>query len=115
MKYNVEIYEDNDRGGLTIDVPKEISFVYDLILSDIQEVKSGLWLDVVNKVLSKESPYEELTGNVCTMEVNYDMTKIIFEFAWEGTPDHCFIETEELKKIFMLWDEAIEKKYGKSK
>ncbi|WP_315907206.1 hypothetical protein [Priestia koreensis] len=114
MKYKVEIYEDEDLGELMIDVPKEIGFVVDLVLSDIQEDKSGLWLDKVNKVLSRESSYEELTGNVCTMEVNYDITKITFEFADEGQLDHSFIETEELKKIFMLWDEAIEKKYGES-
>ncbi|MCM3005589.1 hypothetical protein [Priestia koreensis] len=114
MKYKVEIYEDEDLGGLMIDVPEEISLLFHLVLSDIQEVKSGIRLDLVNKVLSKESSYEEITGNSCTMEINYDMTKIIFEFATEGSPDHCFIETEELKKIFMLWDEAIEKKYGES-
>ncbi|MCM3005587.1 hypothetical protein [Priestia koreensis] len=114
MKYKVEIYEDDDLGELMIDVPKEIGFVVDLVLSDIQEAKSGIRLDLVNKVLSKESAFEEITGNSCTMEINYDMTKIIFEFAWEGALDHCFIETEELKKIFLLWDEAIEKKYGGS-
>ncbi|MGE7218591.1 hypothetical protein ACQKJC_18995 [Priestia koreensis] len=115
MKYKVEIYEDEDLDGLMIDVPKEIGFVVDLVLSDIQEDGSGIRLDLLNKVLSKESLYEEITGNTCTMEINYDITKIIFEFANEGQLDHSFIETEELKKIFMLWDEAIEKKYGNSK
>lgn len=48
------------------------------------------------------------------MEVKEDVTKVVFNFAEEGELDHCLIETEELKKIFILWDEAIEKKYGKS-
>ncbi|WP_315907220.1 hypothetical protein [Priestia koreensis] len=114
MKYKVEIYEDEELGELMIDVPEEISIVVHLVLSDIQEDGSGLWLDIVNKVLSRESFYEELTGNACTMEVKYDLTKIVLEFPTEGAPDHCFIETEELKKIFILWDEALDEKYGKN-
>lgn len=113
MKYEIEIYE-NKRGSLLINVPDEISLVADLLLADIQEDGTHLWLDLVSKVLSRESSYEEMTGNVCTMEVEYDMTNIIFEYAEEGYDDHCSIETEELKKIFMLWDEAIKKKYGEN-
>ncbi len=82
--------------------------------SDVQERTSGLRLKLINRVLSKKSSYEEITGNVCTMEIKYDVTKIVFEYAWEGELDHCFIETDELKKIFMLWDEAIERKYRAS-
>ncbi|WP_336883622.1 hypothetical protein [Priestia koreensis] len=113
MKYEIKIYE-NDQGSLRVNVPDEIYLVHSLLLSDVQEDATEIWLNVVNKVLSKESSYEEITGNVCTLEINYDMTKIVFEYAEEDEEDHCFIETEELKKIFMLWDEAIEKKYGES-
>lgn len=47
MKYEVEIYEDQ-QGSLLIDVPDEIFLVADLILSDIQEVKSGRRLKLIN-------------------------------------------------------------------
>lgn len=47
------------------------------------------------------------------MEVKKDATKIVFKFAEEGEEDHCFIETEELRNIFLLWDKAIEKMYRK--
>ncbi|MGE7215139.1 hypothetical protein [Priestia koreensis] len=114
MKYKVEIYEDEDLGDLMIDVPKEIGFVVDLVLSDIQEDGSGTWLDAVDKVLSKQSTYEEVSGNACVMEVKEDVTKVVFKFAEEGELYYSLIETEELKKIFMHWDEAIEKKYGGS-
>ncbi|MGE7219249.1 hypothetical protein [Priestia koreensis] len=113
MKYNVKIYENN-QGHLMADVPDEIYLVLNILLSDIQEDVSGIWLDAVNDVLSKRSSYEEVAGNVCVMEVKEDVTKIVFNFAEEDEEDHCFIETDELKKIFMLWDEAIEKKYGES-
>ncbi|WP_336881233.1 hypothetical protein [Priestia koreensis] len=113
MKYDISIYM-HEMGFLTIDVPDQIFLVHDLVTSDIQEGGAGIWLEVINKVLSKESSYEEITGNVCTMEVNYEVTNIIFEYAEEGEEDHCLIETEELKQIFMLWDEAIERKHGEN-
>jgi len=113
MKYDVKI-DENELGHLMINVPSEIFLVANLLLSDVQERKSGLRLKLINRVLSKKSSYEEITGNVCTMEIKYDVTKIVFEYAWEGELDHCFIETDELKKIFMLWDEAIERKYRAS-
>ncbi|MCM3006812.1 hypothetical protein [Priestia koreensis] len=113
MKYKVEIYED-DRGNPMADVPDEIYLVFNVLLSDIQEDFSGIWLDAVNDVLSKRSSYEEVSGNVCIIKVEGNITKIVFKFAEEDEEDHCFIETKELKKIFMLWDEAIEKKYGGS-
>lgn len=114
MKYDISICV-HEIGLLTIDVPDEIFLVHDLLTSDIQETEAGIWLDLVNKVLSKESPYEEITGNVCTMEVKYDTTKIIFEYAEEGEENHCFIETEELKNIFILWNEAIKNRYKNRK
>jgi len=112
VKYEVEIYEDQ-QGSLLIDVPDEIFLVADLILSDIQEVKSGRRLKLINNVLSNQSSYEEISGNACVMEVKKDATKIVFKFAEEGEEDHCFIETEELRNIFLLWDKAIEKMYRK--
>lgn len=42
MKYNVQIYEDN-QGILMINVPDEIFLVMDLLLSDVQEDGSKLW------------------------------------------------------------------------
>ncbi|MEW4286198.1 hypothetical protein [Priestia koreensis] len=114
MKYDIEIYYDNDFECLLINVPDEIFLVADLVLSDIQEDGSGIWLDAVDKVLSKQSTYEEISGNACVMKVKEDVTKVVFNFAEEGEQDHCLVETEELKKIFMLWDEAIENKYGES-
>jgi len=57
MKYNVQIYEDK-QGMLMVDVPDENFLVIDLLLSDVQEDGSKLWLDLIDKVLSKKSSYE---------------------------------------------------------
>ncbi|MDR7242792.1 hypothetical protein [Priestia megaterium] len=111
MKYNVQIYEDN-QGMLMVDVPDEIFLVIDLLLSDVQEDGSKLWLDLIDKVLSKQSSYEELTGNACTIEIKYDVTKIVNEYAEEDQKAYCLIETAELKQILLMWDDAVRNKYA---
>ncbi|MDN3361769.1 MULTISPECIES: hypothetical protein [Priestia] len=42
-----------------------------------------MWLDLIDKVLSKQSSYEKLTGNACTIEMKYNVTKIVNEYAEE--------------------------------
>ncbi|AUO10448.1 hypothetical protein [Priestia megaterium] len=111
MRYNVQIYEDN-QGMLMADVPDEIFLVIDLLLSDVQEGGSKLWLDLIDKVLSKQSSYEELTGNACTIEIKYDVTKIVNEHAEEEQKANCLIETAELKQILLMWDDAVRNKYA---
>ncbi|MCM3196506.1 hypothetical protein ABIC37_005815 [Priestia megaterium] len=110
MKYNVRIYEDS-QGMLMINVPDEIFLVIDLLLSDVQEDGSKLWLDLIDKVLSEQSSYEELTGNACTIEIKYDVTKIVNEYAEEDQKASCLIETTELKQILLMWDDAVKNKY----
>ena len=112
MKYNVQIYEGN-QGMLMINVPDEIFLVIDLLLGDVQEGGSKLWLDLIDKVLSKQSSYEELTGNACTLEIKYGVTKIVNEYAEENQKAYCIIETAELKKILLMWNKAVRNKYAK--
>jgi len=106
MKYNVQIYEDN-QGILMINVPDEIFLVMDLLLSDVQEDGSKLWLGLIDKVLPMQSSYEELTGNACTIEIKYDVTKIVNEYAEENQKAYCLIETAELKQILLMWDDSV--------
>lgn len=43
---------------LMINVPDEIFQIIDLLLSDVQADGSKLWLDLIDKVLSKQSSRE---------------------------------------------------------
>ncbi|MGB3782493.1 hypothetical protein ACQKGA_25365 [Priestia megaterium] len=56
--------------------------------------------------------YEELTGNACTIEIKYDVTKIVNEYAEEDQKPYCLIETAELKQILLKWDDAVRNKYA---
>lgn len=60
MEYNVQIYEGN-QGMFMMNMPDKNFLVIDLLLGDVQEDGLKLWLDLINKVLSKQSTYEELT------------------------------------------------------
>jgi hypothetical protein len=106
MKYEIKFRETES--GIVVDVPDAISPVAILLMGDIQG-SCQPWLDLINKVLSGESNYEESTGNNCTLEINKETTKIIDNFSIEGESE-CVIETNELKKIIELW---AEKKFGK--
>lgn len=89
-----------------------INLVINLLLGNLQEDGAKWWLDLINKVLSKQSSYEELTVNACTIEIKYDVTKIVNEYAEENQKEYCLIKTAELKQILLMWDDAIRNKYA---
>lgn len=100
MKYEVNFIA-NER-GIEVEVPHVISAVAILLMGDVQS-NSQPWLKLINKVLKGESKYEEGTGNNCTLEINYNVTRIIDNYSEED--EECVIETSELKKIIELWAE----------
>ena len=102
MKYEIT-FKNKDR-GIEVEVPQIISPVAILLMGDIQS-KSQPWLDVIHKVLSGESNYEECTGNNCSLEINKDTTLIIDHFSDED--EECVIETKELEQIIKLWTKKI--------
>lgn len=102
MKYEI-IFKENE-GGIEVKVPQVISPVAILLMGDVQS-NSQPWLKLIHMVLSRESNYEECTGNNCTLEINQDITKIIDNYSEEE--EECLIETKELEKIIELWTEKI--------
>ncbi|WP_144635517.1 hypothetical protein [Priestia megaterium] len=94
-----------------INVPDEISLVIDLLLNYVQEDGSKLWIDLINKVLSEQSSYEELTGNACTIEIKYDVTKIVNEYAEEDQKAYCLMDTTELRQLLLMWNDTVRNKY----
>jgi hypothetical protein len=99
MKYSVKFVVRN--GFASVDVPKEIEPVNDLLTGDIQGGSPDPWLRRINSVLSGQSSYEEVTGNSCTAEIKPDFTKIFNNFTLEEV--ECLIETSELKQLIEMW------------
>ena len=77
------------------------SFFY----SDV--VPFGEWIKAdFDKVLSGESKYEEVSGNVCLAEIRPDITKVynnLIEDDEEYYATCCEVETKELRQLIEEW------------
>ncbi len=60
-----------------------------------------------SKVLSGESQYEEVNGNVCGAEINSQTTKINDNLAYDGEGVSCIVDTKELYEIIVEWCEKV--------
>ncbi|BBK78778.1 hypothetical protein [Clostridium butyricum] len=70
--------------------------------SDVSAFKNYVF-EAIGKVLSGNSEYEELNGNVCGVEINKDMTQIYDNLAEDGMGNWCEIETQELRELVDIW------------
>jgi hypothetical protein len=89
-------------------LPKEIELVTTFLLNDVQRPIEGYFLSAIDRVLQGEVPYSEAGGNVCRLEINKDFTRVIDTLAEDGKENECLIETEELRKLIVVWSELIE-------
>jgi hypothetical protein len=60
-------------------------------------------LDAIDRVLEGTSEAEELTGNVCTLEIGREVTRVTDSLADDGEGEACVIETPELKELILIW------------
>ncbi|MNW26995.1 Antitoxin [compost metagenome] len=103
MKYSVKI-TSSENGYKKIKLPEEILAV-EYLLYDMESFRSPVLLSYIEKVLNKESELEEIGGNICSLEIMKDKTKVINNFVNEGMQVECEIETIELKALIELWIE----------
>ena len=62
------------------------------------------WIEeAFDKVLSGESEYEEVNGNVCGVEIKSTETKIYDNLAEDGMGNWCEVNTKELRSIIEEW------------
>lgn len=101
MKYPYEIIY-GEHGYNRIKLPDKISIV-EYVLLDMESFRSPIFLPYVEKVLKGESNFEEIGGNICSLEINKDNTKIINNFVTDDMQVECEIETAELKALIDLW------------
>lgn len=60
-----------------------------------------------DKVLSGESEYEEINGNVCCAEISSKTTKIYDNLAEDGMGNWCEVDTRELRNIIAEWCDEV--------
>lgn len=102
MKYSFEF----KNGSLLIHLPDKLVPIESLI-GDIESCGGdpSPWLNLIDKVLSGESNFQECTGNSTSLEIQRDVTKVVDHFALDEFTDECIINTEELREIIVLWAE----------
>ncbi|HWR06733.1 hypothetical protein [Sporomusa sp.] len=109
MKYSYKLRQvdlAHSRKTLAIDLPAEIAVVEILLLSDIDRGSKKWYFEAIDKVLSGESGYQEISGNVCCLEIRKDKTKVIDLLAVEDSDNACEIETNELRELIEVWVDA---------
>lgn len=60
-------------------------------------------IEALDKVLTGESEYEELNGNICGIEIHKDKTQVYDNLADDGMGNWCEIETKELRELVDIW------------
>lgn len=110
--YHIEIAGNEYVRAVVMRLPQEIGMVEQFLLSDVQG-RGGwgedLFIGAIEKVLTGEEEYQEVGGNVCVLEIRKDFTRVIDSLADDGIGHACYIETEELKKLILVWLDELEK------
>ena len=60
-----------------------------------------------DKVLSGESEYEEVNGNVCCAEISSKTTKVYNNLAEDAIGNWCEVDTKELRQLIDEWCDKI--------
>lgn len=110
MKYKYKFDEITFKSGkkhLIVLIDEKIQLVASFLMSDIQGSDPDYVFQAIDKVLSGESDYEELNGNVCGVEIHKDKTQIYDNLAEDGMGNWCEIETTELRELVKIWCEKL--------
>lgn len=114
MKYKFDkfTYSDGDQDLIIIMEDEKYRLTAQFLMSDIQGADPAYALETIDKVLSGESKYEELNGNVCGLEIYKERTKIYDNLADDGMGDWCEVDTKELRELIEIWSREVRKFRG---
>ena len=60
-----------------------------------------------DRVLSGESEYEEVNGNVCCAEISPKTTKVYDNLAEDAMGNWCEVDTKELRQLIDEWCDKV--------
>lgn len=105
IDYRTEVVKLGNGEVLVPRFSKEYALLETFLSSDIQSYEgSGKWfLSAIEKVLIGESEFEEITGNICSLEIRGDVTKVSDTLADDHEETICEVGTEQLKIIINCW------------
>src|SRR5690242_2839072 len=107
LKYEIrEIMYNGRKDDIVFDFEKKYEILSTFLSADAQTFNTYVF-EAIDKVLSGESDYEELNGNVCGVEINKDKTQIYDNLAEEGMGNWCELKTTELTELVEIWCEKL--------
>ncbi|MCX7572393.1 hypothetical protein OS242_21010 [Tumebacillus sp. DT12] len=113
MKYSfeTEIVVAADQQWLVCKLPDQIKVVEEFLGVEIQERGGAaeFFMEAIDKVLSGKDEAQYVSGNVIALDVMKDQTFVTEMLADDGIGNACYIETEELKKLILVWLDELEK------
>lgn len=101
MKYKFSIEETNNRYKKII-LPEELKLI-EYVFEDMESFAEPIFLRFIEKVINKDSSYEQISGNICNLEINRDFTTVSAEFVPSEMSNECKIETNELLSLILVW------------
>lgn len=108
MKYRYQEYKLNN--GI-----EDISIIFEqeyyqllstFLSSDVTPFEEWIKADF-DKVLSGQSAYEEVNGNVCCVEISPNTTKVYDNLAEDAMGNWCEVGTEELRELIDEWCDKV--------
>ena len=109
MEYKIKYIEYQNQID---DIVFEFSTKYELLAtflsSDVTPFEDWIKEDF-DKVISGQSEYEEVNGNVCCAEISPKTTKVYDNLAEDAMGNWCEVDTKELRQLIDEWCDKVQK------
>lgn len=108
--YNISVLHPTTGKYLTLNfVADSLVYITGFLSSELR-CSAEDWLSGIQMVLDgKEVFWDSGFGNAYSLEITTKNSRVNFLYHEENEPDHCTIETIELKTIIELWVKELEK------
>ncbi len=108
--YHYRIIKQGKHKTLLIEFEKEYRTLNYFLNYDVLPFED--WVkEYFDKVISGESEYEEINGNICGAEISPITTKLYnnLENGAEYDASCCEVDTKELRKLIEIWCKKVRK------
>ena len=109
MKYRIEEYKlKNGIEDISIIFDEKYQLLTTFMSCDVLPFEKWIKLGF-DRVLSGESEYEEVNGNVCCSEISPKTTKVYDNLAEDAMGNWCEVDTKELRQLIDEWCDKVQK------
>lgn len=115
MEYKIEEYKlENGIEGISIIFDdNKYRLLSTFFSSDVTPFEDWIKEDF-DKVLSGQSEYEVVNGNVCCVEIRKNTTKVYDNLAEDAKGNWCEVDTKEIRILIDEWCDKVRKFNNKS-